>query len=461
MSNPGDADATPISSVRQMAGYIAEGCKPRDAYRIGTEHEKFGFRVADHAPPPYEPGGIRAMLDGLTGPGWRPILDRGNPIGLKGLGANDGASVSLEPGGQFELSGGMLRTLHETRDELAAHFAAVRAVAGPLGLGFAPLGFHPTATRADMPVMPKSRYAIMRRYMQLKGRLGLDMMLRTCTVQVNLDYSSEADMARKLRVSLALQPVATALFANSPFTEGRPNGFLSARANVWTDTDPDRTGMPAVMFDEGFGFERYVEWLLDMPMYFVMRDGAYVDVAGSSFRDHIAGRLPELTGQPATGPATLGDFADHMTTAFTDVRLKRFLEMRGSDTGTPEMMVAQSALWVGLLYDEAALAAADALVRRHPWADYLALRAAVPRQALDAPWGGGTVRDLARDVVAVANDGLRSRGMRDAAGHDESVHLSPLNELVAGGSTQAERWLARYHGAWAGDVSPIFEEAAI
>ena len=312
--------------------------------------------------------------------------------------------------------------------------------------------------------MPKSRYAIMRRYMQLTGQLGLDMMLRTCTVQVNLDYSSEADMARKLRVSLALQPVATALFANSPFTEGRPNGLLSARAQVWTDTDPDRTGMPPVMFEEGFGFERFVEWLLDVPMYFVMRDGAYVDVAGASFRDHVAGRLRDAAGNAVPGEATLGDFADHMTTAFTDVRLKRFLEMRGADAGSPAMMLAQSAFWVGLLYDDAALAAADALVRRRPWADYAALRAAVPRQGLDAPLGAGagsTVRDLARDAVAIAADGLSARAMRDSAGQDEAAYLAPLQDIAAGAPTQAERWLSCYHGVWSGQVSCIFEDAAV
>ena len=468
MSNPGDADATPISSVRQMAEHIAAGCKPPDAYRIGTEHEKFGFRLGDRQPPPYEPGGIRALLDGLAGPGWSPILDRGNVIGLKGEGLNEGASVALEPGGQFELSGGLLRTLHETRDELAAHFSAVREVAAPLGLGFAPLGFHPTATRAEMPVMPKSRYAIMRRYMQLTGTLGLDMMLRTCTVQVNLDYSSEADMARKLRVSLALQPVATALFANSPFTEGRPNGFLSARAQVWTDTDPDRTGMPATMFEGGFGFERFVEWVLDVPMYFVMRGGAYVDVAGASFRDHVAGKLRDAAGDPVPGRATLGDFADHVTTVFTDVRLKRFLEMRGADAGSPAMMLAQSAFWVGLLYDDAALTAAEALVRRRPWTEYSALRAAVPRQGLSAPLStlpaggtGGVLRDLARDAVAIAADGLRARARRDSAGQDETGYLDPLRDIVAGAPTQAEHWLSCYHGAWAGQASRILDAAAV
>ncbi len=459
MSNPGDADATPIAAgaagIRQMAQHIAAGCKPPEAFSIGTEHEKFGFRRADLTPPPYQPGGIRAMLEGMArdGEGWTSILDHGNPIGLK----RGGGSVSLEPAGQFELSGDMLATLHQTHAEITAHFAEVKRVAEPLGLGFAPLGFHPTMRRDQMPWMPKSRYAIMRRYMPLAGIMGLDMMTRTCTVQVNLDYSSEADMARKLRVAAALQPLATALFANSPFTEGRANGFMSYRAHVWTDTDNQRSGLPSVFFEDGFGFERYVEWLLDVPMYFVSRDDAYVDLAGRSFRRFIAGGLAEA----AAGVATLGDFADHMTTAFTDVRLKRFLEMRGADAGSLEMMVAQSALWVGLLYDPAALAAADALVRTHPWAEYIALRAVVPRMGLAARWGGGTLRDLARDVVAIAADGLRARHRLDADGRDEAHFLDPLTAIAHGAPSQAEAWLSAFRGRWNGDVTKLFAEAAV
>ncbi|HEX4262127.1 MAG TPA: glutamate--cysteine ligase, partial [Acetobacteraceae bacterium] len=381
MSNPGEADATPIRSTAQLADWFAAGCKPPSQFGIGTEHEKFGFRTRDLSPPPYEPAGIGATLEGIgSRPGWAPIRDRGHLIGLAGEGAWSGASVSLEPGGQFELSGAVLPDLHATSREFAAHFAEVREAAAPLGLGFAPLGFHPTARRADIPWMPKSRYAIMRDYMPRRGGRGLDMMLRTCTVQVNLDFASEADMIEKMRVSLLLQPVATALFANSPFTEGRPNGLLSARAAVWTDTDPDRTGIPAVVFEDGFGFARYVEWVLDVPMYFVMRDGRYVDVAGASFRDHMAGRLTR--DGVDLGPATIGDFADHVTTVFTDVRLKRFLEMRGADAGSPAMMLAQSALWVGLLYDPAALAAASALVRNHDWRLLAGLRDAVPVHGL-------------------------------------------------------------------------------
>jgi glutamate--cysteine ligase len=454
MSNPGEADATPISSMRQLAETIASGCKPREAFTIGTEHEKFGFRHSDFSTPAYEPQGIRAILEGIAATGWEKILDSGNPIGLK----RGSASVSLEPAGQFELSGGLMASLHDTRAEIEAHFADVRAAAGPLGIGFAPLGFHPLNTREQMPWMPKSRYAIMRRYMPTVGKLGLDMMTRTCTVQVNLDYASEADMVKKIRVGLALQPVATALFANSPFTEGKPNGFLSYRANVWTDTDNDRSGIPGVFFEDGFGFERYVNWVIDsVPMYFVMRDGRYLDLAGRSFRQFLDGGL----NCSAAGKATVGDFADHLTTVFTDVRLKRFLEMRGADAGSLDMMVAQSALWVGMLYDDAALEGAWSIVRRHHWSEFAALRPLVARQALDAPWQGGTVRDLAREIVGLACDGLRARKRIDSKGRDETVHLAPLEELAAGGRTQAEKWLQRYEREWNGDVTRIFAEAAI
>jgi glutamate--cysteine ligase len=461
MSNPGDSDETPITSIRQLAEYIAVGCKPPAEWRIGTEHEKFGFREHDLTSPPYapeagHPGSIRDLLLGLQRYDATAITDHDNIIGLK----QGAAAVSLEPAGQLELSGAPLATLHQTKAELECHFDQVRSVARDLGIGFAPLGFHPLASRAELPWMPKGRYAIMRRYMPTVGAHGLDMMTRTCTVQVNLDYASESDMVRKLRLSLLLQPLATALFANSPFTEGKPNGFQSYRAQVWTDTDNQRSGIPAVMFEDGFGFERYAEWLVDaVPMYFVYRNGEYIDVAGQRFRDFMEGRLHNVAGTRAT----IGDFADHMTTVFTDVRLKRFLEMRGADAGRADMMVAQSALWVGLLYDDAALSAAESLLRGAGWADAVAMRAAVPRAGLSVnlPWRPGTLRELAGDVVAVARDGLRARDHRDLTGRDESVLLAPLEAIIAGGATQAEHWLARFEGPWAGNVRQIFAEAAI
>nr|WP_321985031.1 glutamate--cysteine ligase [uncultured Lichenicoccus sp.] len=468
MSNPGDQDATPIEPgpglLTQLAGHLALGCRPRAEWRIGTEHEKFGFRLKEQTPPPYQPDGIEALLQAFAADpslAWEPIADSGHLIGLKGRDAHRGASISLEPAGQFELSGAPLASLHETRAEMAGHFDELHRAVDRSGtpLGFLPLGFHPTATRAQMPWMPKSRYAIMRRYMAEVGSLGLDMMQRTCTVQVNLDFGSEADMRRKLQTALALQPVATALFASSPFRDGKPSGFMSTRAHIWTDTDNARAGMPPAFFEPGFGFERFVDWVLDVPMYFVGRDGALLDVAGASFRGWLAGREPRLEGVTPT----LGDFDDHLTTVFTDVRLKRFLEMRGSDAGSPEMMLAQSALWVGLLYDDAALSAAHALVRRHDWPDYVSLRADVPRNGLSARWGSGTVRDLAHDMVAIAGDGLRARNLSAGAAPeaDERRYLEPLHAIVAGVPNQAEHWLARYHGAWNGNTSRIFAEAII
>lgn len=447
MSNPGEADLTPITSVRQLAAWFAAGVKPRAQWRIGTEHEKFGFRRTDLSAPAYEPGGIRAMLEGIAARGWDPILDNGKPIGLK----RGEASVSLEPGGQFELSGAPMADLHATRVELASHLREVHEVAGPLGLGFAPLGFHPLATRDAMPWMPKGRYAIMRQYMPKVGGMGLDMMLRTCTVQVNLDFGDEADMVEKLRVSLALQPLATALFANSPFIEGKPSGFLSLRGRVWTDTDPDRTGIPAVAFEQGFGFERFAEHVLDVPMYFIMREGRWIDAAGVPFRAFMQGRAQKLAGHTAT----MGDFADHVTTVFTDVRLKRFLEMRGADSGSVPMLMAKPAFWTGLLYDDAAQKAAAALIRGWTVDEIRALRTEVPRLALKATIRGRSLQDIARDVLAIARDGLTSRGL------GEEVYLAPLEEIAASGLTQADRWLQRLDRAWGGDVSRIFAEAEV
>ncbi len=451
MSNPGQADPTPFTHARQLAEWFAAGSKPRAEWRIGTEHEKFGFRRGTWGAPAYEGRGIRDILEAIQAKGWAPILDHGRVIGLE----RGRESVSLEPGGQLELSGATLGNLHETRLELAAHLRDVHEAAGPLGLGFAGLGFHPVASREAMPWMPKSRYAIMRRYMPKKGALGLDMMLRTCTVQVNLDFGSEADMAEKLRVSLALQPLATALFAASPLRDGRPSGFLSLRGAVWADTDPDRTGIPACVFEDGFGFERFAEYVLDVPMYFVARakgDGtALHDVAGASLRDFMSRGLDALPGERAT----MGDVADHVTTVFTEVRMKRFLEMRGADAGSAAMILAKPAFWVGLLYDDAAQKAAAALVRGWTHAELVRLRAEVPRLALGATIAGRGLRDVARDALAVSEAGLRARGL------GEEAYLAPLHEIAASGMTQAERILQLFDMAWAGDAARALEWAEL
>jgi glutamate--cysteine ligase len=454
VSIPSSAQATPITDPRQLVEYIASGEKPRDAWRIGTVHEKFGFHWDDLRAPSYEgERGIRVLLEGIAAKhGWDINREHGMPVAL----LRDGASITLEPAGQLELSGAMLETIHQTCREVNGHLAEVRSVADELRMGFLGMGFQPKWTRDQMPWMPKGRYAIMRRYMPTRGNLGLDMMTRTCTVQVNLDFSSEADMVKKFRVALALQPVATALFADSPFTEGQPNGYLSYRSHVWTDTDPDRTGMLDFVFEDGFGYERWVDYILDVPMYFTMQDGNPVDVAGRSFRDFLKGKLPELPGVMPT----LRDWDDHLTTTFPEVRMKRFLEMRGADGGPWGRLCALPALWVGLLYDDTALDAAWDLVKDFSMAERNALRDGVPRQALKLPFRKGTVRDLALETLKIAGHGLKRRAQANEHGVDETIFLQPLLELAQSGQTPAERKLELFHGPWKGSVDPVFREFA-
>ncbi len=458
MSGPSKESAEPVENRRQLVAYIEAGSKPESEWRIGTEHEKFGFRTDDLLPPTYEgERGIRAVLEGLAGLGWSRIEEvgadgRAQLIALE----RDGASITLEPAGQLELSGAPLENLHQTCCETGLHLREVKTVAEPLGLGFLGMGFQPKWRRDDMPWMPKGRYKIMREYMPKRGRLGLDMMTRTCTVQVNLDFGSEADMVKKFRVGLALQPIATALFADSPFTDGRPNGFQSYRSQIWTDTDPDRTGMLDFVFEDGFGFERYVDYVLDVPMYFVYRDGHYVDASGQSFRDFMDGRLPARPGERPT----LKDWADHLTTAFPEVRLKRYLEMRGADSGPWNRVCALPAFWVGLLYDSTALDAAWDLVGDFSRAERHALRDGVPRHALKLPFRGATVRELALEALKISAAGLQRRARLSREGSDESYHLEPLIEFATANQTPAERKLELFHGRWRGSVDPLFGEFA-
>jgi glutamate--cysteine ligase len=403
---------------------------------VGTEHEKFVFDRTTGQPVPYDgKRGIRAILEGLTAFGWEPVLENGQPIAL----VRGQAAVSLEPGGQLELSGAPLATLHETAAETRQHLEEVKAVCDPLGLGVLGVGFHPAWRRAEMPWMPKGRYAIMRAYMPTKGMLGLDMMLRTCTIQANLDYTSESDMVRKFRAALALQPVATALFANSPLRDGRDTGFQSFRSHVWTDTDPDRCGVPAFVFEDGMGFQRYAEYALDVPMYFVYRDGRYIDASGQSFRDFLAGRLPALPGEKPI----LADWVNHLSTLFPEVRLKRYLEMRGADGGPEAHITALSALWTGLLYDADALEGALELVAGWDLATHQQLRQDVPRFGLETPLGRMPLRELARRVLDLAAAGLARRGLRNTAGVDEQVYLAPLRRIVETGETLADVLRAR------------------
>jgi glutamate--cysteine ligase len=445
-------DMTPLESRDDLVAWFAAGAKPREQFRIGTEYEKFGFTVGRHEPLPYEgKRGIRALLEGMKMLlGWEPIMEAGNIIGL--LDVTGGGAISLEPGGQFELSGAPVATVHQTSAELNAHLAQLREVAGPLGIAFLGLGMAPTWSRAEMAVMPKARYRIMTAYMPKVGRLGLDMMYRTCTVQTNIDFSSEADMVRKLRVALALQPVATAIFANSPFTEGKPNGFLSFRSEIWRDTDPARCGTLPWAFEPGMGFERWVDYALDVPMYFVKRGDTYIDVAGQSFRDLLAGKLASLPGERAT----ISDWANHLSTIFPEARLKRYLEMRGADVGPTRRLPALSAFWVGLLYDDVCLDAAWDLVNTE---ERQTLRDQVPRLGLKAEIGGRTALDLARECLALAHAGLARRA-RLSGGRDETIYLEPLDEIVARGRTPAEELLEKFHGRWGGSVDPVFVECA-
>lgn len=453
MSGPSAQNETLITDYRQLVDVMASGEKPPVDWRIGTEHEKFGFRLDDLRPPTFEgEQGIEALLKGLIRFGWQPYEEHGQVIAL----SRDNASVTLEPAGQLELSGAPLETIHDTCKEVGGHLREVREVADELGLGFLGMGFQPKWRRDQMPWMPKGRYKIMRDYMPKVGKLGLDMMTRTCTVQVNLDYATEADMVKKFRVSLALQPVATALFADSPFTDGQPNGYRSYRSHIWTDTDGDRTGMLDFVFEDGFGYERYVDYLVDVPMYFSYRNGEYMDLSGRSFRKFLAGELDELRGELPT----LRDWNDHMTTAFPEVRLKKFLEMRGADSGPWGRLCALPAFWVGLLYDDAALDAAWDLVKDFSMAERHALRDGVPKHGLALPFRNATIRELAIEALKISVAGLRRRARCNISGQDESAFLDTLIEIAEAGETAADRKLALFHGEWNGDIDHVFKEFA-
>lgn len=450
-----DKANTIVESRAQLVEYMVSGSRPKSEWRLGTEHEKFGFDKATNLPLPYAGEcGIQRILESLVERfAWKPVYEKGKLIALLD---DTGASVTLEPGGQLELSGALLEDIHETCREVSAHLKQVKSVAEPLGAAFLGMGFQPKQRREDTQWMPKGRYQIMRNYMPTVGGKGIDMMSRTCTVQVNLDFSSEADMVKKFRTSLALQPVATALFANSPFVDGKPCGFVSYRSHVWEDTDADRTGMLPFVFEPGFGFERYVEYMLDVPMYFAHRGDEYINLAGQSFRRFMDGKLPALPGER---PNVL-DWEDHLTTAFPEVRLKRFLEMRGADGGPWRELCALPALWVGLLYDSAALDAAWDLAAGWSLDQRIRLRSDVPRLGLKARVDGRTLQDVARELLQIAHHGLAARRRLNAAGDDETGFLMPLMETAESGITPAERKLENYHGRWNESVDPIFEECA-
>lgn len=442
-----------IEHFSELVTYFESGCKPRDQWRIGAEHEKFVFRKSDLTRPAYEgKDGIKALLDGMMQFGWKGVFEKDKLIAL----SRNGASISLEPGGQFELSGAPLSTIHDICEETGQHLHEIKQVASELDLGFLGVGFSPLWTREETPVMPKGRYNIMRAYMPKVGTMGLDMMLRTCTVQANLDYASEADMVQKFRVSLALQPLATALFAASPFTEGKPNGFLSKRADVWTDTDADRTGMLDFVFDDGFGFEAYAQYALDVPMYFVKRDD-YIDASGQDFKAFLRGELPAFKGHKPT----MNDWADHLTTLFPEVRMKKYLEMRGADSGPWSHICALPALWTGLLYDQAALDGASELIKGLSTHDHHALRAHVAKHGLKGEIAGRTVADWAKDMLDLARLGLKNRHCLSGGQVDETGYLDCMFHRVESGETLADQYLKAYHGRWGEDVSALYYEEAL
>ena len=449
-------DSEVVESRDALVAWLEAGCKPAGPFRIGAEHEKIPFYRANQSPVPYGGDkGIRALLEGMRKRlGWDGIEDGGNLIGL--YDPNGGGAISLEPGGQFELSGAPLDDAHATADELDRHLTVARSVAEPLGIGFLALGMSPKWSLAETPIMPKHRYAIMARYMPKVGTRGLDMMFRTATVQVNLDFMSEKDMVAKMRVGLALQPAITALFANSPFTDGKLNGLLSARSEIWRHTDAARTGMLSFVFEPGMGFERYVDYALDVPLYFLKRGGNYQDVAGASFRDLLAGRLKEAPGERAT----IADWANHLSTIFPEARLKRYLEMRGADVGPPERIVALAALMAGLYYNPEALGSAEALIEGWSAEDRQKLRDDAPLLGLAAEVRGRDLRSVALDMLAISRSGLKRRARLNARGEDETILLHPLEAIADSGREPARRWIQRYEGPWGRSVDPSFDEAA-
>ena len=435
-----------------LAAWFSLGCKPRDQWRIGTEHEKVGFCMDTLKPIPYNgERSIRRLLEMLAGDDWKPVEESGNIIALK----NGMASITLEPGGQLELSGAPLDSIHAACAETTQYLRMLKNITDELRIGFLGLGFQPKWPREDIPWMPKARYEVMRRYMPQVGSGGLDMMLRTTTVQANLDFDSEADMAKKMRVSLCLQPLVTALFAASPFENGKPSGFLSRRAASWLDTDARRTGIPACVFEDDFGFASYTEWALDAPMYFVIRDNQYIDCAGGSFRDFMEGKLPQLAGQFPT----MDDWELHISTLFPDVRLKQYLEMRGADAGPWPWICSLPALWKGLLYDQQALDSAWDMIESWTHSEVSALRSAAPRTAMNTAFRDTSVLNLCRQMLEISHTGLERINMLNNAGENETRFLAPLEHTVECGQTQAERWLAAYHNEWGQNVDRVFFEA--
>ncbi len=444
------AGAAPVESVEELVAHLRSGEKPRERWRVGTEHEKIGLYEDTHAPVPYEgERGIGALLRRVAAEdGWNPLVEGPHVIGLE----KAGASITLEPGGQMELSGAPLRTIHETCDEFHAHLSLMKRVCEPMRIVFLGLGIHPLHGVERIPVMPKARYRIMRRYLPTRGSLALEMMFATATVQANFDYSDEADMVAKMRAALGVSPIVSALFANSSVSEGKANGFITRRLHIWTHTDPDRCGMLPFAFEQGFGYREYVEWALDVPMFFIVRNGAYQPAHETTFRRFLQ------QGFRGERP-TLADFDRHLTTLFPDVRLKRIIEVRGADAVPPGLTCSLPALWKGLLYDPEALKQAAALVSGYDAETREAARSDVARRGLSARYGGEPVLELARQLAAISREGLARLAHAGRRDRDETGFLDPVFaqlELAASpGSLVVERW----EGEWARSVERLIEYA--
>jgi glutamate--cysteine ligase len=440
----------PVASVEELVDFLRRWEKPRDRWRVGTEHEKIGLYEADHAPVPYETErGIGTLLERIAEvDGWGRITEGPNVIALE----KDGASITLEPGGQFELSGAPLRTIHETCDEFHRHLDLMKRVSEPLGIVWLGLGMHPIHGVDRIPRMPKERYAIMQSYLPKRGALALDMMFTTATVQANYDFADEADMVAKMRAAMGLTPIVSAMFANSSLSGGKANGFVSRRLHVWQQVDPDRCGLLPLVFEPDFGYRRYVEWALDVPMFFVVRDGEHRPAKGMRFRTFLR------EGGAGTR-ATLSDFDRHLTTLFPDVRLKHIIEVRGADAVPPGLTCSLPALWKGLLYDDEALAAAWHLVRHSSQEEREVAREDAARRGLGASFAGRSMLDLARELTAIAREGLRRirhAGRRDP---DETPFLDPILDQLESGASPGQVVLDRWEGEWGRSVDRLIDYA--
>lgn len=446
---------TKIESKDQLIDFIKSGEKNPANFKIGTEHEKFVFNLSNNRPVKYDgEKGIKDLLTSLEEFGWKTIKEGNNIIALSRSGALGGGSITLEPAGQFELSGAMLETVHETIKEIIDHKSQISLVGKKLDLGFLSLGFAPNWKREEMPVMPKERYQVMKRYMPTKGNHGLDMMFRSCTSQVNLDYSSEEDMIKKFRISLLAQPIVTALFANSPFKDGKLNNYKSYRSEVWKDTDPDRTGILPFVFKDNMGYESYVNYALEVPMYFIYRDGNYIDLAGSSFKDFIEGKLDKVSNYSAT----IEDWELHLTTIFPEVRLKTYLEMRGADAGGIAQICSLSAFWTGLLYNNDSLNKAGELFNDIDVAELAKVRNLVPKEGLNCAVGKYNVYNLASELIELSLQGLKSRNKLDIEGNDETKYLNPIIRIMKDKENSADKLIRKYNSEWNKDIMKIYEE---